>query len=101
MKKKTEVSLSRAHIYYTGRVQGVGFRYESESLAHKVGGLTGFVKNLPDGRVELICEGEKKKIEKLLLDIRQSCLGRHIRKTDCNWEAPTNEFDDFTIEFHL
>ena len=90
----------RAHLYYGGRVQGVGFRYTAEAIAHRLG-LTGWVKNLPDGRVEIVCEGSKEKIDSLLSEIQQSQLGRHIQKTDCVWEEPTNEYDDFRVEFHF
>lgn len=98
-KKASQAATHRAHVFYSGRVQGVGFRYTSEALAHKAG-LAGFVKNLPDGRVELVCEGAKEKIEALLVQIQESDLGRYIQKTDCRWEEPTQEFTDFSVEFH-
>ncbi len=98
MKKKAIIPAFRAHVFYTGHVQGIGFRYTAESIAHRVG-LTGWVKNLQDGRVELVCEGAKEKIEALFLEIQESSLGRHIKKTDCRWEQPTNEFEDFRVEF--
>ena len=62
MKKKLTKEIHRAHVYYSGRVQGVGFRYTAEGLALDLK-LVGWVKNLPDGRVELVCEGPKEKIE--------------------------------------
>lgn len=95
-KKKT--SGERAHIFYTGRVQGVGFRYTAEKIAMDLG-LVGWVKNLPDQRVELICEGAKDKIEELLDQIKASHLGPHIRKVRCDWEKATGEFKDFRVEF--
>ena len=98
MKKKGTLPMFRAHVFYTGRVQGVGFRYTAESIAHTLE-LTGWVKNLRDGRVELVCEGPKEKIEALFSGIQDSSLGRHIKKTDCLWEEPTNEFKEFRVEF--
>ncbi|OGW82564.1 MAG: hypothetical protein A3C47_04335 [Omnitrophica bacterium RIFCSPHIGHO2_02_FULL_51_18] len=98
MKKKTAKPTHRAHVFYSGRVQGVGFRYTAEELALEIG-LLGCVKNLPDGRVELVCEGSKTDIEKLLEDIQKSTLGRHITKIACSWEKPKNEFTDFCVEF--
>ena len=92
-------STHRAHLFYGGRVQGVGFRYTAEAVAHGLG-LTGWVKNLPDGRVEVVCEGSKEKIDAFISEIQQGVLGRHIQKTDCVWEDPTNEYDDFRVEFH-
>ena len=98
--KKVAKPLHRVHAYYTGRVQGVGFRYTAEGLALGLK-LGGWVKNLPDGRVELVCEGPKERIEKLLSLIQESMLGKHIKKTDLFWEKPMNEFTDFTVEFYL
>lgn len=101
MKKKTDILVThRAHVHYSGRVQGVGFRYTAERLALDLG-LCGFVQNLPDGRVEIVCEGAREKIELFLEGIRQSGLDRYIRKTECLWEPPTRRFTDFTVEFHL
>ena len=98
MKKKESPPLFRAHIFYSGRVQGVGFRYTAEAIAHRLE-LTGWVKNLQDGRVELICEGAKEKIEELLSALQECSLSRHIKKVDCSWEKATNEYDDFRVEF--
>ena len=88
----------RAHLFYSGRVQGVGFRHEAESLAHRVG-VVGWVKNLPDGRVEVVCEGTQEKITELLSALQEGSLGRFIKKVDCAWEKPTNQYDDFCVEF--
>ena len=91
--------ISRAHVFYSGRVQGVGFRYTAEQFALELE-LVGWVKNLPDGRVELVCEGPKEKIELLLEKIRSS-FGAVIQKAACDWETPTHEFQDFGVEFVL
>lgn len=98
--KKGAGPLARAHVYYAGRVQGVGFRHTAEGTGHRAG-VTGWVKNLRDGRVEVVCEGPKPKIEAFLDDLRNGPLGRHIREADCRWEEATGEFDDFTVEFDL
>ncbi len=98
MAKKTALPTHRAHLYYTGRVQGVGFRHTAEEIAHRVGVL-GFVKNLQDQRVEIVCEGSKEKIDAYLEAIKTSVLGKHIQKVDCRWEDPTGSFTDFTVEF--
>ncbi len=100
MTKKTSAAkiTHRAHFFYSGRVQGVGFRYTAEAIAQRVD-LKGWVKNLQDGRVELVCEGSKANIEKLITEIQKGSLGRHIKKTDCVWEEPTRKFDDFRVEF--
>ena len=96
--KKTISSWTRAHIFYSGRVQGVGFRFTAERLALDLR-LRGWVKNLPDGRVEVVCEGSKEKIDKYLVVIHESPLGIYIKKRTVEWLAPTREFKDFTVEF--
>ena len=90
----------RAHLFYSGRVQGIGFRYAAEKFAMDLG-LVGWIKNLPDGRVEVLCEGPKNKIELFLQQVRESSLGAYIKKADCRWEKPTHEFAEFSIEFCL
>ncbi len=100
MAKKQAPPSHRAHIFYAGRVQGIGFRHTAEGLAHSIGVL-GFVKNAPDGRVEVVCEGTKEKIEEFLAGIQTGPLARYIQKTDCRWEEPTGTLTDFTVEFHL
>ena len=99
-KKNSADASSRAHVYYSGRVQGVGFRYTAERIALDLD-LKGWVKNLPDGRVEIVCEGSRERIEGFLEKIRRSSLGPGIRRVACSWEEPTNEFGDFTVEFQL
>lgn len=97
-KKPVPGPSDRAHVYYAGRVQGVGFRHTAEAVAHRIGGVHGFVKNLHDGRVEMVCEGPKEKIEQVLEGIRAE-LGRHVLKENCAWEPPSGSFTDFTVEF--
>ena len=99
--KKPAPPTHRAHVFYQGRVQGVGFRHTAEGIALEIGGLTGFVKNMPDGRVEVVCEGAKDKVDSFLEGVKQSSLGKYIQKTDCRWEDPSGTFSDFTVEFHL
>lgn len=59
----------RQHIFFSGQVQGVGFRYRSAALARSLG-LTGWVRNLWDGRVEMEVQGELSAIRKLLTQLR-------------------------------
>lgn len=96
--KKEAPPSHRAHIYYSGRVQGVGFRHCVEMTAHKIG-VFGWVKNLRDGRVEAVCEGSKDRVDAFLEAVRASEVGRFIQKADCSWEPPTGSFADFTVEF--
>lgn len=68
-------------IFYTGRVQGVGFRFSVKQLA-KGFEVTGWVRNLPDGRVELQAMGEEEEIEEFIQEIKDSHLGGFIRESE-------------------
>jgi acylphosphatase len=91
--------MKRVHVFYSGRVQGVGFRFTVESIALSLGGITGWVRNLPDGRVELIAEGEEEKITNFLKEIREGIMKRYIVKEDIIWEPYRKQFGDFQIRF--
>jgi acylphosphatase len=87
----------RLHAYYSGSVQGVGFRFTAEREAMRLG-LTGWVKNLYDGRVEALCEGREEDLKKFLQRI-SDLFARYIRDADVEWSAATGEFEDFAITF--
>ena len=91
-----EMNRKRVTVYYAGRVQGVGFRH---SVRTQVNGfeVTGMVRNLADGRVELIAEGVRDELEGLLEAIRQSDVGRFIRQELADWTDARNEFRTFEI----
>jgi acylphosphatase len=86
----------RAHVFYSGRVQGVGFRYSVREVACGYE-VTGFARNLADGRVELVAEGEEDELKNFLDAIHQSELGNYIRAEDLNWANGTGEFTRFEI----
>jgi acylphosphatase len=88
-------SLFRSTVYYTGHVQGVGFRYTTHSIArgHEV---TGYVRNLPDGRVELVAEGERRETGAFLREVRDR-LSNHIRDERRDVGPATGEFNSFEI----
>jgi acylphosphatase len=88
----------RAHVFYSGRVQGVGFRYGAREVACGFE-VTGFVRNLHDGRVELIAEGDEEEVKAYLNGIRTGQLGGYIRGADVNWSDATGEFNGFDITF--
>lgn len=88
----------RVHVYYSGMVHGVGFRFTAEHIAHQLG-VSGWVKNLPDGRVELLSEGEEKALKEFLGKIRNGPLKDYIQDVDISWSEPTGEFKDFDIRF--
>ena len=82
-------------VYFTGHVQGVGFRYTTSQVAKEYE-VTGFVRNLPDGRVHLEVEGEKPEIEAFLRGLAEAMPG-YIRKTERNGERRSPQFSGFTI----
>ena len=87
--------MQRRTYTFTGHVQGVGFRYTAQTLArnHPV---SGYVRNLPDGRVEMVAEGEDKDLDALMEAIRRQMEG-FIRKTDVAAANATGEFHGFSI----
>lgn len=68
----------RIHAYYSGQVQGVGFRFTAERLAVDLG-LSGWVRNLSDNRVELLCEGKEEDLHEILAKIDKRLSG-YIRQ---------------------
>ncbi len=85
-------------VFFSGRVQGVGFRYTAEALAERFR-VTGFVRNLPDGRVELVAEGPEPELLSFLRAIESSRLGRYIQGKEVIWGPSTGEFSHFTIRY--
>jgi len=83
-------------IVYSGCVQGVGFRYTAKTVATGFE-VTGIVRNLPDGRVELITEGARGELEAFRDAIRGAGLAGFIRNESVNWKDAQNEFHGFEI----
>ncbi|MFO8012596.1 MAG: acylphosphatase [Phycisphaerae bacterium] len=88
---------ARRHAWFSGTVQGVGFRFTARRLAerHRV---SGFVKNLPDGRVEVVAEGPADDVQAFLGDVREA-MASTIRDAEIEDESPTGEFDGFGVAF--
>ena len=87
--------LERREVYYTGHVQGVGFRYTAQGVARQFP-VTGSVRNLPDGRVELIVEGESAELDAFLQAVANRMQG-YIHRAQVATLAASGEFDDFTV----
>ena len=83
-------------VIYSGHVQGVGFRYTAKSVAAGFD-VTGAVRNLPGGGVELIAEGARDELEALRQAIRESGLDHFIWNEDVSWAEPTGECRGFEI----
>jgi len=89
--------MTAKHLIFIGRVQGVGFRYTAHRAAIR-NQLTGFVRNLPDGSVEMLAQGQAQDIDDCIYDIKES-FGSYIRETRIN-EIPHNpRYTNFQITF--
>jgi len=85
------------HIIFTGHVQGVGFRFTAYDIAHRHQ-LTGFVRNLFDGTVEMLAQGRPEDINDCIRDIKESFAG-YIREARIEEIAPDPKYTDFKITF--
>ncbi len=85
----------RRTMHFSGNVQGVGFRYTAANLASRVR-VAGYVRNLPDGRVELVAEGTEIELDRLESEI-QKAMKQYIRDVACSDSSATGEFKSFRI----
>ncbi|MGD0464887.1 MAG: acylphosphatase [Tepidisphaeraceae bacterium] len=85
----------RRECRFSGRVQGVGFRYTVTNLAMQYD-VGGYVRNLPDGRVEVVMEGPDEEMDNLLEDLKRKMEG-YIRRVDQTVASATGEFAYFAI----
>jgi acylphosphatase len=89
----------KAHVIVTGKVQGVFYRAETASKARRLG-LTGWVRNLPDGRVEAIFEGEETNVQKIIDFCRRGPPNAYVVDVDVRRQECKDEFDDFTVRYY-
>ena len=87
--------MTQAHIYYSGTVQGVGFRYTTQQLASNLG-LKGWVRNCRDGQVEIVAEGEEETIQELIQQLKSHFAG-HIQNQEVNFQPSAGQFNSFQI----
>lgn len=90
--------MRRLRLVFKGRVQGVGFRFTAERIALEMN-VTGWVRNLRDGNVEMVVEGPEEALMSTLERIKSSEVGGYIQTTQLDWQDYRNEFSDFRIEF--
>lgn len=86
----------RVHIFVSGQVQGVCFRGDTQQIARELG-ITGWVKNLPDRKVEIIAEGEKEKVKQMVDWVKQGPPAAQVNNIDIEWQEYKGEFKDFYI----
>lgn len=87
--------MKQAHVYISGFVQGVGFRAYVRSKARKIG-ITGWVRNLSDDRVEVVMQGDREKIEQLIQLCKRGPFFANVSDIVIDWEEQTVEFSEFT-----
>lgn len=88
----------RAHVWVSGRVHGVFFRATTRRVAKRLG-LTGWVKNLRDGRVEAIFEGSRENVDEMIKFCNEGPPAANVKNVEVKWEDPTGKFEDFDITF--
>jgi len=89
----------RAHVFYSGRVQGVGFRLTAEEAARPAG-IHGWIKNLRDGRVELVAEAEEEKVKQFLEELRTGPMKNFIKDVNVTWGPASDIFKDFETRYN-
>lgn len=87
----------RFHAFFSGRVQGVGFRFTAQSLANNLK-ISGWVRNTDDDRVEIVAQGRDKKLDDFLSQLN-GYFGRYIKNVEIDWVEPLKENADFEIKF--
>lgn len=85
----------RRTVHFVGQVQGVGFRYATRNIARNLA-VTGFVRNLADGRVQLVVEGDRKVLDQFIDQIKQS-MAAYIREQTVDEQSSVGEFTTFEI----
>ncbi len=88
----------RLHAFISGRVQGVAFRFFAQHVANMLG-VTGWVRNLHDGRVEVVAEGNREILEQFLEELKRGPRLARVEEVEVSWEDYKGEFVDFTIRF--
>lgn len=87
--------MQRAHVHVSGKVQGVYFRATTRDMAREVG-VDGWVRNLPDGRVEAVFEGEEEQVEEMIAFCHEGSPAAEVEDVAVEWEEPEG-IDGFTV----
>lgn len=89
----------RAHLIIKGKVQGVWYRGSTQDAAQRIGGLSGWVRNLPDGDVEAVMEGARTQVEALISWCRSGPPHARVDAVDIRWEPPSGNYTTFDVRF--
>lgn len=87
-----------ARLLVKGRVQGVGYRYYILRHAQELG-LSGYVRNVPNGEVEIVAEGERDRIEQLIDYARRGPVFAHVQDVVVEWGPPTGQYSRFEVRY--
>ena len=87
---------ARAHIVITGRVQGVFYRVNTKRMADKLG-VKGWIRNLPDGRVEAVFEGDESSVKRLISWCWIGPPGAKVTNIEVEWEEYLGEYETFKV----
>jgi acylphosphatase len=87
----------RAHIWVKGRVQGVGFRAHVGYAARKIGGITGWVRNVGYDMVETLAEGRRENIEQFIAMVKEGPRASRVDESKIDWEVPNGEYNEFGV----
>jgi acylphosphatase len=90
--------MKKMQVFFSGTVQGVGFRFTAERLARRFS-VDGFVRNLDDGRVEVVAEGEETALTDFLTAIRESGMKHYIRDVEARWSDAQGALKGFRIAY--
>jgi acylphosphatase len=90
--------MTRVHVTVHGRVQGVYFRASARDRARQLS-LSGWVRNCADGSVEIIAEGEKTRLEQLVVWCHGGPPGAVVTDIDVEWQEATREFTGFVVRY--
>ncbi len=88
----------KKHIFITGRVQGVGFRHFTRKNAENLG-VTGWVKNLSDGRVEAVFQGSEEQIEELIQRCKKGPVASYVQNIEVEKDSGEEDYKNFSVEF--
>lgn len=89
---------ARAHVFISGKVQGVFFRAYTRDKARELG-LKGWVRNLPDGRVEAVFEGEREKVDEMLRWCHRGSPYSRVTRVDVDWDEPIGGLSSFKVRY--